>query len=78
MLLLVAFLLQSLASASCLAFLREDINRTGGETHSETQMVKKFSGLLAVGGGGAPLSAEIWFPDETLATDPPCQLIKGS
>jgi len=43
-----------------LAFLREDINRTGG--------------LLAVGGGGAPLSAEIWFPDETLATDPPCQL----
>ena len=67
--LLVALILQSLPAHSCF-FLLEDDNSTRGENRSSkisllsriVPILKKnenfnFPGLLAVGGGGAPLSA---------------------
>lgn len=95
--LLVALILQSLPAHSCF-FLLEDDNSTRGENRSSkisllsriVPILKKnenfnFPGLLAVGGGGAPLSAEIWIPDErfgpgidtqqTHLKAPPCALI---
>ena len=94
--LLVALLLQSLPAHSCF-FLLEDDNSTRGENRSSkifllsriVPILKNenfnFPGLLAVGGGGAPLSAEIWIPDESFEPGidtqqthlkaPPCALI---